>query len=125
MAACWETRWRQAIDELLDVDLAAADRRRAASSWSSASDARANRLQAAWCRLIRQWDVRKVWADNGSKAPGARLSRECRMRKSVADHLVHQARAIADMPATAAAFAAGELTGDHVDLLASANALRT
>ena len=58
-----------------------------------------------------------MWADNGSKAPGARLSRETRMRKAAADHLVHQARALAAMPHTAAAFAAGEITADHVDLL--------
>jgi Domain of unknown function (DUF222) len=109
-----------AIDELLDVD---------PTSLSDdelhklvvALGRQMNRLQAGWCRLIRDWDVRKVWADNGSKAPGARLSRECRMRKSVADHLVHQARALATMSSTAEAFAAGELNGDHVDLLASAN----
>jgi hypothetical protein len=80
-----------------------------------------SRLRAAWCQLIRAWDTRQVWADNGSKAPGARLSRECRMRKAAADHLVHQARALVAMPNTAAAFAAGEITADHVDLLASAN----
>ena len=43
------------------------------------------------------------------------------MRKAAADHLVHQARALTTMPHTAAAFAAGEITADHVDLLASAN----
>ncbi len=43
------------------------------------------------------------------------------MRKAAADHLVHQARALTAMPHTAAAFAAGEITADHVDLLASAN----
>jgi hypothetical protein len=80
-----------------------------------------NRLRAAWCQLIRAWDTRQLWADNGSKAPGARLSRETRMRKAAADHLVHQARNLTAMPATATAFAAGEITSDHVDLLAAAN----
>jgi hypothetical protein len=80
-----------------------------------------NRLRAAWCQLISAWDTRQLWADNGSKAPGARLSRETRMRKAAADHLVHQARALTAMPNTAAAFAAGELTSDHIDLLATAN----
>ena len=109
------------LDELLDVDVAALSDDEL-HELVVGLRRQSNRLQASWCRLIREWDVRKVWSDDGSKAPGARLSRECRMRKSVADHLVHQARSIVDMPATAAAFAAGELNGDHVDLLASANA---
>ena len=41
--------------------------------------------------------------------------------QAAADHLVHQARALTIDAATAAAFAAGEITADHVDLLASAN----
>ena len=32
------------------------------------------RLEAQWCRLIRVWDNRQIWADNGSKAAGARLA---------------------------------------------------
>lgn len=109
-----------ALDELLELDpttLSDAD----LHDTVVALGRQTSRLHAAWCQLIGAWDDRKVWADNGSKAPGARLSRDCRMRKAAADHLVHQARELASMPATAAAFAAGEITSDHVDLLAAAN----
>src|SRR3954470_10881391 len=34
------------------------------------------RLEAAQARLLARWDARCVWADDGSKSPGARLARE-------------------------------------------------
>jgi len=76
------------------------------------------RLEAAYCRVINRWDRRQIWADNGSKSPAARLARETRMRKSDANRLIHRARALASMPATDEAYAAGEITGAHVDLVA-------
>ena len=109
-----------ALDELLDLDPASlgdGELHQAVVELGRQT----SRLQAAWCGLIRQWDLRRVWADNGSKAAGSRLSRECRMRKAAADRLVHQARELSSMPHTAEAFAGGEITSDHVDLLASAN----
>jgi hypothetical protein len=109
-----------ALDELLDLDpnaLDDADLHAAVVELGRQT----SRLRAAWCQLISAWDTRRLWADNGSKAPGARLARDCRMRKPATDHLVHQARALQSIPATCAAFAAGELTADHVDLLNSAN----
>ena len=39
------------------------------------------RLEAQWCRLIRSWDNRQIWADNGSKAAAARLARETHRRR--------------------------------------------
>ncbi len=76
------------------------------------------RLEAAYCRVINRWDRRQIWAANGSKSPAARLARETRMRKSDAHRLVHRARALEAMPATTEAYAAGEITGAHVDLVA-------
>jgi len=76
------------------------------------------RLEAAHCRMINRWDRRHVWADNGSKSPGARLARQTRMRKSDAHRLVHRARALEAMPAATKAYTAGEITGAHVDLVA-------
>ena len=76
------------------------------------------RLEAAYCRIINRWDRRQIWADNGSKSPAARLARETRIRTSDASRLVHRARALASMPATDEAYAAGEITGAHVDLVA-------
>jgi Domain of unknown function (DUF222) len=77
------------------------------------------RLEAQWCGLIARWDNRQIWADNGSKAPGARLARETHRRHSEADRLVHRARDLVKMPATAAAYQAGGIYGGHVDLVAA------
>ena len=57
------------------------------------------RLEAALCRLIGRWDRRQIWADNGSKAAGARLARETHQRRGDADRLVRRARDLGAMPA--------------------------
>ena len=77
------------------------------------------RLEAQWCRLIRVWDNRQIWADNGSKAAGARLARETHRRRKECNRLVGRARDLTKMPHTAAAYQAGEIYGAHVDLVAS------
>jgi hypothetical protein len=79
------------------------------------------RLEAAWCRLIGTWDRRQIWTEDGSKAGGARLARETHRRRGDADRLVRRARDLLDLPHTAAAYAAGEIYGRHVDLVASCN----
>ena len=79
------------------------------------------RLEAAWCRLIGRWDRRQIWADDGSKAAGARLARETHQRRGDADRLVRRARDLVAMPHTETAYAAGEINGAHVDLVASCN----
>jgi len=81
--------------------------------------AETTRLEAVWCQLIGVWDNRTLWADNGSKAPGARLARDTHLRRGRADRLVTRSRTLDSMPATAQAYAAGEINGDHVDLIAS------
>jgi hypothetical protein len=77
------------------------------------------RLEAQWCRLIRRWDCRQIWADDGSKAAAARLARETHRRRSECDRLVGRARDLANMPVTEAAYQAGEIYGGHVDLVGS------
>lgn len=77
------------------------------------------RLEAVWCELIRTWDIRTLWAGDGSKAPGARLARETHIRKGRADRLVTRGRQLDTMPETAAAYGSGEINGEHVDLLAT------
>jgi hypothetical protein len=62
------------------------------------------RLEAQWCRLIARWDANQVWADDGSKAPGARLARETHMRRGDCNQLVRRARDLAAMPAMAKAY---------------------
>ncbi len=70
-----------------------------------------SRLEAQWCRLIGRWDRRQVWADNGSKAAGARLARETHWRRGDCDRLVHRARDLVTMPHAEAAYGAGEICG--------------
>ena len=79
-----------------------------------------SRLEAQWCRLIGRWDRRQVWADDGSKAAGARLARETHWRRGDCDRSRRTGPAISStMPHTEAAYAAGEICGRHVDLIAS------
>ena len=124
MMAAWlgdcSTRLTAAIDELADLDVDALDDAEL-HELVVALGALSTRLEAAWCRLIGRWDRRQVWAADGSKAAGARLARETHLRRGDADRLVRRARDLAAMPHTEAAYAAGEINGAHVDLVASCN----
>jgi hypothetical protein len=78
-------------------------------------------LAAARAHAIAEWDVRKIWADDRSKAASARLARDCRLRTKTAKAEVRRARALRTMPATDKAFAVGALSIDHVDALIRTN----
>lgn len=80
-----------------------------------------SRLQAVQARRLMEWHNRKLWADDGSKAPGARLAREASLSKADADRLVKRARRLQSMPMTAAGFADGSLSSSQVDLMLAAN----
>src|SRR3954451_10905790 len=75
------------------------------------------RLEAQWCRAIARWDAHMVWADNGSRSAGAGLARETGRRQGGCGRLVTRARKLSTMPATSSAYARGEISGDHVDLV--------
>lgn len=109
-----------AIDELLAVDVHSIDDT-GLHELVVELGRQSSRLEAAWCGLIRSWDRRQIWADNGSKAPGARLARDTHLRKSDANRLVRRGRALGSMPLAAVAYQAGEINGDHVDLIATCN----
>ena len=79
------------------------------------------RLEAQTVRVVHRWDAILAWADNGSKAPGMRLSRETGVPKRDAERLVRRGRALTSMPLTAEAYQAGELNGAHVDLIGTCN----
>jgi hypothetical protein len=106
------------IDELADVDLDTVDDAELHDAVVGLG-VLSSRLEAQWCRLIARWDNRQVWADNGSKAAGARLARETHRRHGDADRLVRRSRDLATMPATEVAYQAGEICGAHVDLVGS------
>src|SRR4051794_25023559 len=80
-----------------------------------------SRLAAAQARLLARWDTRMVWADDGSKAAGARLARDSESCKRSAYGLLRRARQLASMPLVASAFNDGTLHEDVVDLLVRIN----
>src|SRR3954451_17642764 len=58
---------------------------------------RCSRLAAAGARLLARWDARMVWADDGSKAAGARLARYTESCKRPAYGLLRRARRLTSM----------------------------
>src|SRR4051794_36453254 len=82
---------------------------------------RSSRLAAAEARLLARWDASMVWADDGSKAAGARLARDTESCKRTAYGLLRRARRLTSMPVVADAFRAGALSADVVDLLVRVN----
>jgi hypothetical protein len=80
-----------------------------------------DRLTATAAAIVARWDARAVWANDQSKAAGARLARETGSSKRSADEVLRRARALATMPATTAAARAGTLSIDVVDQLVGAN----
>jgi len=79
-----------------------------------------HRLDAEIARRVHRWDRRMVWIADGSRSPAARLARDGRLAGPTATRVVRHARAVASMPATQRAWAAGDLGDDHVALLAAA-----
>lgn len=78
-------------------------------------------LSAAEARFVDQWDGDRLWAGDGSRSAGARLARDAHCNPVVAAAVVKRARRLRTMPATAAAFQAGDISVDHVAVLADAN----
>ena len=110
----------ESIEELLALDLSGlTDSEVHALVVEQERDAA--RRAALRARLIGEWDTRKTWADDRSKAASARLGRECRLAPSYARAEVRRARALRTMPVTEAAFADGSLSVDHVDALIRTN----
>ena len=83
--------------------------------------AEASLFAAAQARVLARGDARKVWADDGSKAAGARLARDADMCRGRANAVLHRARKLASMPLVAQALADGTLSIDIVDLLVAVN----
>jgi hypothetical protein len=75
------------------------------------------RLAAVRAAMLSAWDGRQLWADDGSKAGWGRLARESGVSKATAKREMARARALAAMPATRSALAAGTVSVDQADLL--------
>lgn len=83
------------------------------------------RLEAASTGLVGRWDARGVWSRDGSRSPGARLSRVAHLSNRDAAAQVRRARRLADMELVAEAFAEGRISAAHVDRLAAVRQPRT
>ena len=62
-----------------------------------------------------------VWADNGAGSAAVRLANDTSTSPSTAGIELKRARRLRTMPHVADALAAGDLSVDHIDLLANAN----
>ena len=80
-----------------------------------------DRLLAAEATRLNEWDNRKLWASDDSRSAAHRLARESGCSINTGKHLMHRARRLRTMPATAHAFASGDLSADRVDLLVRLN----
>lgn len=81
----------------------------------------ANLLQASRTLWVGEWEARGLYALDGSRSAAARLARDAGIAREEAAAVLRRARKLRSMPATAAAFARGELSVDKVDLLCRAN----
>jgi hypothetical protein len=79
------------------------------------------RLGVVAAGLLSRWDVRRIWAADGSRTAAARLSRETASSTASAGVEMRRARHQRALPATTAAIARGELSLDHLDVMGRAN----
>ena len=110
----------EAIDELLTVDPADLENDEL-HDVVVGLQRQSHRLAAARAALVGVWERRRLWAADGSRSAGHRLAREASMSVKAAKREVSRATALRSMPRTTAAVAAGELSPEHIDLLADAN----
>jgi hypothetical protein len=110
----------RAIDELGAIDpseMSDADLNDAAIGLQQADSL----LCAVRARYLSAWEIRRLWADDGSKAAAARLARECGLATATARRELRRARRLRDMPCTAAALIEGKLSIDQADVLVHVN----
>ncbi len=69
---------------------------------------------------VRVWDANCLWGNDRSKSPSARMARDANCAKSTASSWVELGRALARMPATAAALDDGRISLDHARRLVRA-----
>jgi hypothetical protein len=80
-----------------------------------------SRLGVVAGRFLQRWDVRHVWATDGSRSASARLARDTNSAPASAAVTLRRARRQPQLPATVAAITRGDLSLDHLDLLGRAN----
>ncbi|MEY2422281.1 MAG: hypothetical protein QOI95_2348, partial [Acidimicrobiaceae bacterium] len=80
-----------------------------------------SRAAGVRARFVAEWETRRLWASDGSKAGWGRLVRECHLSDATAKAEMARAKKLRTMPATVVALHEGKLSVDHADLLTWAN----
>jgi hypothetical protein len=75
---------------------------------------------AVFVQAVGRLGVLRAWEDSGARSAGTFVSWQCGMSRGRASSALSCARVLRVLPATHAAFLAGELTVEHVRLLARA-----
>src|SRR5436305_1345908 len=83
-----------------------------------------NRAQAELARTVRVADSKQAFAADGQATAQSWLRGHCRLSRSAASQVVRTGRALEHLPAVEERHAAGELTGDQVDVIAKITAAK-
>ncbi|MCM3886994.1 DUF222 domain-containing protein [Frankia sp. R82] len=75
---------------------------------------------ALWIRALAEFDRRELWRADGARSAVAWLRRECRLVHPTTASALLVARAVRALPATGAAFRAGDISFDHLRAIAPA-----
>ncbi|MDQ1481758.1 MAG: hypothetical protein QOI44_2619 [Actinomycetota bacterium] len=81
----------------------------------------AERVEFLKLRAIRDYELSGAWQAEGFASTAAALRSKCRMQHGVAHSAVLLARQLEALPETAAAFAAGQISRHHAQIIASAH----
>ncbi|MDZ7677185.1 MAG: DUF222 domain-containing protein [Acidimicrobiales bacterium] len=109
----------EVLDGLAGVDWALVDPGSAAEVLVGLMGA-GSKLDAVTAAVAGRVEASRVWAEDGSKSASAWLGRAAGRDRAETKGVFGRARALRDMPGTAAAHEAGELSARHVRLLARA-----
>jgi hypothetical protein len=80
----------------------------------------AERVEFLKLRTLHNFDRGETWRDEHFLNAGAALREKCRMTEGRARHHLEVARKLESLPAVGAAFATGDLSRQHVDVIAKA-----
>jgi Domain of unknown function (DUF222)/HNH endonuclease len=79
----------------------------------------AARSEAITTQATAAFDASGEWAPDGARNASAWITTTCRLKKSEAKRQVRRGRELRCLPETERAWVAGDITGDHVDVLVS------
>ncbi|SOD99052.1 HNH endonuclease signature motif containing protein [Blastococcus haudaquaticus] len=110
---------RSALDELAGIDLAELSAEALLDLTAELVTA-SNRIAAALTSVVRAADTREAYQRDGAVSMKAWLRGSCRMAPEVATATVSTGRRLEQLPATSAAFAAGEIGAAHARVITRA-----